>query len=303
MGRAVALGNFDGVHIAHAALIQNMAAYAKENHLESLAYVLEPHPRRILNPKVPLSLLMPTALKEKRLRAAGADRVFLERRGMEILSLSPEEFVDRILIKELDAAFVTAGFNYRFGKGAAGDAALLSALCKERGIACHILEPMEFDGAPISSTRMRRLLEAGEMEAFNAMSLAPYTISGEVQKGKQLGKTLGFPTLNLEIGSELLLPKKGVYISRTEIDGKGYPGVTNLGQNPTVEEARPRAETYLFGFYKEAYGKTAEVQLLAFLRPEQKFEDISALCTQMQKDTEIAKRYFERKDQDAADTH
>ncbi len=303
MGRAVALGNFDGVHIAHAALIQNMAAYAKEHSLESLAYILEPHPRRVLNPDAPVPLLMPASLKEKRVRAAGADRVLFERRGMEILSLSPEEFVDRILVQELGAAFVTAGFNYRFGKGAAGDATLLSALCSARGITCHILAPMEHGGAPISSTRMRHLLEMGEIEAFNAMSFAPYTILGQVQKGKQLGKTLGFPTLNLEMDAELLLPKKGVYISQTKIDEKRYPGVTNLGQNPTVEKARPRAETYLFGFAEEAYGKTAAVELLAFLRPEQKFKDVSALCMQMQKDTEIAKRYFERKDQDAADTY
>lgn len=294
MGTAIALGNFDGVHLAHAALIQRTAAYAKENALTSLVYVFEPHPKTLLCPGAEARLLMTAKTKARRLMEAGIESVHLERRGMEILSLSPEAFVEDILHKELGATYVTAGFNYRFGKKASGDAALLTALCNARGMVCRIMEPMEIDGKSISSTRLRSLLENGEIEAYNALSFAPYTVSGTVRKGKQLGRTIGFPTINIDIPKVLLLPKKGVYISRTYFDGKWYKSVTNIGQNPTVEAAPPRAESHLLQFSGDVYGKEAEVELLAFIRPEQKFQDLATLCKQIEKDITVTKQYFNK---------
>ncbi len=294
MGTAIALGNFDGVHLAHAALIQRAATYAEENGFTSLAYVFEPHPKMLLCPEAEARLLMTAEMKTRRLMEAGIESVHLERRGMEILSLSPEAFVEEILHKELGAAYVTAGFNYRFGKKASGDAELLAALCNARGIVCRIMEPMEIDGESVSSTRLRSLLENGEIAAYNALSFAPYTVSGNVKKGKQLGRTIGFPTINIEMPRELLLPGKGVYISRTYLDGRWYESVTNIGQNPTVEKAVPRAETHLLQFSGEAYGKKAETELLAFIRSERKFENLAALCRQIEKDTAITKQYFKK---------
>ena len=292
MGTAIALGNFDGVHIAHAALIKNTEAYAKENRLTSGAYVFEPHPKQILCPDKDVPLLMTAKMKARRLGEAGAWRVYFEKRGMEILSLSPEAFVKKVLCEELDAAFVAAGFNYRFGAGASGDAEKLMALCRNSGIVCRIMEPMEMEGAPVSSTRLRALLKNGEIETYNTLSFAPYTVSGCIIKGKQLGRTIGFPTVNIEIPKGLLLPKKGVYISRTYLDGRWYDSVTNIGQNPTVEHASPRAESHLLAYVGEAYGKDADIELLAFIRPEQKFESLTALCRQIKMDTETAKQYF-----------
>lgn len=292
MGTAIALGNFDGVHLAHAALVQLAAAYANKNSTKSLAYVFEPHPKLLLAKEANIRLLMTAETKEARLCEAGIDEVYFERRGMEILSLSPEAFVKTVLKKQLDASFVTAGFNYRFGRGASGDAAQLTALCHAHGIECRIMEPMEAEGAPVSSTRLRHLLSEGDIKAYNALSFWPYTVSGTVKKGKQLGGTIGFPTMNIEIDKALLLPKKGVYISRTYLDGSWYESVTNIGKNPTVEEAQPRAESHLLHFSEAAYGKKADIQLLEFVRPEQKFSDLTALCAQIEKDKAQAIQYF-----------
>ena len=296
MGTAIALGNFDGVHTAHRALIEKMLAYAEKENLESIVYVFEPHPRMLLSPLAPPALLMETERKVQRILEIGAQRVVLEKRGMAVLSLSPREFVENILVGELGAKYVTAGFNYRFGKNAEGDAQTLKTLAEEFGITCEIMESISSLGAPVSSTRLRGLLEEGDIKTVNALSFAPYTISGTVTEGKKLGRTIGFPTVNVPISENLLLPKKGVYISETRIFDKVYKSVTNIGNNPTVEKAQPRAESYLLGFSEEAYGEKAEITLLEFIRPEQKFSDVTALCRQIEKDTEEARLYFERKD-------
>ncbi len=302
MGTAIALGNFDGVHNAHRALVEKMLTFAKREALESVVYVFEPHPRTLFFPSVPPRLLMETDLKRRRLLEIGADRVYLETRGMEVLSLSPEAFVEKILVGELHAKYVAAGFNYRFGKNAAGDAELLKTLCTSYGITCEIMDSVSALGAPISSTRLRGLLEEGDVEAVNQLSFAPYTLTGKVQEGKKLGRVLGFPTLNLAISPLLMLPKKGVYISLTRIRNHVYKSVTNIGQNPTVEEATPRAESHLLDFRDTVYGEDAEITLLKFLRPEQKFADADALRRQIQKDKEETRLYFERKDMHAAYT-
>lgn len=296
MGTAIALGNFDGVHNAHRALIEKMLAYAEKENLESIVYIFEPHPRMIFSPLAPPALLMETDQKVRRILEIGADRVALEKRGREVLSLSPREFVEKILVGELGAQYVTAGFNYRFGKNAEGNAETLQTLCSEHGITCEIMESVSMFGAPVSSTRLRGLLEEGDVKTVNALSFAPYTVEGVVTEGKKLGRTIGFPTINVPISENLLLPKKGVYISETRILNKVYKSVTNIGENPTVEKAEPRAESYLLGFAEEAYGAKAEITLLEFLRPEQKFSDITALCRQIEKDTEETRLYFERKD-------
>ncbi len=303
MGTAIALGNFDGVHKAHAKLLENMTAYAARHALESVVYLFSPHPRTLFFPDAPPALLMTTEMKARRLREAGADRVFLEERGMEILSLSPEAFVDRILVGELGARYVVAGFNYRFGKNAEGDAELLVKLCRARGIECEILESVEFEGEPLSSTRLRAFLEEGDVASIRRASFAPYTVCGTVQEGKKLGRILGFPTLNIEIPKELLLPRRGVYISRTRVLGKEYQSITNIGQNPTVEKAMPRAESHLLDFSGEVYGEYAEIALLEFIRPEKKFSSIEELGAQIRQDKEKARQFFERKDHYAADTY
>ena len=165
------------------------------------------------------------------------------------------------------------------------------------------MERVAFEGEPLSSTRLRAFLKEGDVVRIRRASFAPYTIEGTVEEGKKLGRTLGFPTLNIEIPKELLLPRRGVYISRTRVLGKEYESITNIGQNPTVEKARPRAESHLLDFSGEVYGENAEIALLEFIRPEQKFPSVAALIDQIRQDKEKARQFFERKDHYAADTY
>ncbi len=301
MGSAIALGNFDGVHKAHEALIRRMADRARREGLSSCAYVFTPHPRIQLCPSEAPNLLMTDSLKTRRLLEIGIDKVEGETRGMEILSLAPDRFVKQVLVEELDTKYVIAGFNYRFGKDASGDAELLKHLCQKYAITCEIMDSITYGGAPVSSTRIRKLLAEGKIEEVNALSFAPYTLTGRIQEGKKLGREIGFPTINIEIPRTLLVPRKGVYASRVRIGKDVYESVTNIGENPTVEHAVPRAESHLFDFSEEAYGQTAEITLLHFLRPEQQFSDVKALCAQIRRDIEKTRLYFERKDLHAAD--
>jgi len=300
MGSAVALGNFDGVHKAHEALIRKMADRARREGLSSRAYVFTPHPRIQICPSKAPKLLMTDSLKTRRLLEIGIDKVEAETRGMEILSLSPDRFIKQVLVEELDTKYVIAGFNYRFGKNACGDAELLKHLCQRYEITCEIMDSIDYGGAPVSSTRIRKLLSEGKIEEVNALSFAPYTLTGEIQEGKKLGREIGFPTINIEIPRTLLVPRKGVYASWVRIGNHVYESVTNIGKNPTVEHAVPRAESHLFDFSEEAYGQTAEITLLHFLRPEQRFSNVKALCAQIRQDLEKTRLYFERKDLHAA---
>ncbi len=292
MKTAVALGSFDGVHIAHAALIRNAVSYARTHDLLAMAYVFEPHPRLLLRPEKPVELLTTFTEKEALLYRLGIDKVQAERRGEKILQLSPEAFVKEVLAEELQASFVTAGENYRFGKKAAGDALYLKKLCEKAHVRCEIMDTVFFDGQSVSSTRIRQCLSDGEIEMVNRLSFAPYTKCGTVIRGKKLGRKLGFPTLNIAFENGILLPKKGVYISRTTVDGESYCSITNVGENPTVETAKTRMESHLFGYDAEAYGKSVAVTLLSYLRPEIKFASVDALMAQLVQDKEAAIQYF-----------
>lgn len=293
MGTAVALGNFDGVSKAHAGLIQQMVKAAKERGLRAGVYLLEPHPRTQLVPENPIRLITPLPKKIWLIEQLGVDFVEVEKRGKLILELSPEQFVQNILQKELDAKYVMAGFNYRFGKHACGDAALLQSICAKCGIVCEIFPSVTEGGAPISSTRLRNLLSIGDIESVNRFSFAPYSIGGIVKEGKHLGRTIGFPTINIPIEKDVFLPKKGVYISRTRVDGEIYNSITNIGENPTVEHADIRMESHLFDYTGDAYGQKAETTLLKFVRAEQAFRTTEALKAQITADVKTAILYFE----------
>lgn len=292
MDTAVALGNFDGVSKAHAAIIRKTVETAKARGLRSVAYIIEPHPRTQRMPEKPVQLLTPLPRKIALIESLGVDFVHIERRGQAILELSPAAFLKDILIGELQAAFLVAGFNYRFGKNAAGDADLLKTLAEAHGISCEIVPSVLEAGAPQSSTRLRALLEKGDVESVNRMSYAPYAMGGVVEKGKQLGRTLSFPTINIAIKKDVLIPRKGVYISRTKIGGRTYEGITNIGENPTVEHACVRMESHLFDYTGDAYGQYAETTLLQFVRPEMQFASLQKLSAQIAADKETAIIYF-----------
>lgn len=205
---------------------------------------------------------------------------------------TPEEFV-RITLKEMGAAGVACGFNFRFGKGASGDTHTLAALCHQEGIECIVIDPITEDALTVSSTEIRRRLTLGDMEGVSALLGRPWSISGRVAHGRAVGgKILSSPTMNLPITEERLLPPYGVYFTRCVMDGISYPAVTNLGVRPTFGESELLAETHLLGVSGDFYGKSVKLEFLAFRRSEQIFDSPSRLAATIARDISAAKDYF-----------
>lgn len=276
---AVALGNFDGVHAGHAALIALGAARAKERGLPlvALTFLPEtlPHPPALLSGKEE---------REALLLAAGADEVvFLP--FDEVRTMSPEDFVREILIARFDAMLAVTGFNYRFGYRAAGDAALLCRLLREAGRDAAIADAVLYGGAPVSSSRIREALANGEVDAASAMLRRPVSWSLPVLHGKALGRTLGFPTVNQAPPAGHALPRRGVWVSEVNIGGVRYPALTNVGVRPTVDaHGTVDFETWIRGYHGDLYGKTLTVTLKKFLRDERRFSSEEELKKQIEVD-------------------
>ena len=282
-GRArVALGYFDGVHAGHRAVIGSALCGGAGERTVVLTF------RE--SPAAALGLPIPPALTDNARKAAllaqtGADAVIFADFGA-IRGLTPEAFVREVLCERLSVASVSCGYNYRFGRGGAGDTAALRELCAARGIGVTVVPPVSVDGEAVSSTRIRALLAEGEIERANRMLVSPFAVSGTIRSGNHIGTALGFPTMNLPVGEGLCLPRRGVYASRVTVGGRAYSGATNIGVRPTVEEhGEPVCETFLIGYEGgDLYGCEAVCELTRFLRPEQRFESFDALQKQVMSD-------------------
>ena len=213
----------------------------------------------------------------------------------ELRALTPEAFVSEILLDKLGAVAVFAGYNYRFGAKAAGDTDRLRALCAAHGIACGVTPCVELCGAPVSSTRIRALLAAGDVETADVLLGYRYYLRGEVLHGKQLGRTLGMPTVNQRFADGCVTPAHGVYYTTAEIDGRIYPAVSNVGTRPTVSAGDAvDLETHILHYSGDLYGKTVTVRFHAHGRAETKFADVAALRDAVMRDIAAAAAYFER---------
>ncbi|MDO4522669.1 MAG: bifunctional riboflavin kinase/FAD synthetase [Eubacteriales bacterium] len=283
---AVTLGKFDGLHRGHQQLIRRVCGKEQEG-LASMVITIWPDPKA--------NALLTLGEKKERLRELGVswwiDCPFLP----EISHMSPEAFVQEILIERLRAKYIAVGRDFRFGYQRQGDCELLKRLQKKLGFELEIVEKETCNGREISSTYVKEALEQGEMELVQELLGYPYSIQGEVLHGRRIGRTLGMPTTNLIPSVRKLLPPNGVYATKTLWNGKWYPGVTNIGYKPTIGEMFRGVETYLFDFDNDLYGQMIEVQLYGFERPEQKFDSIEILKEQMQRDIEFGKEYFGEK--------
>ncbi len=286
MKKSIILGNFDGVHIAHKKLIES--ACQKGN---STAFIFDKHPSTLLGKSVPV--IMPNSIKKEIIEDLGC-QVHFEPLTSEILATEPESFVRDILCKNFAPDFVFAGYNYTFGKNGAGGADDLKAYGKKYGFSVEIIDEIKFMGKTVSSTLVRELLQNGDIESANKILSKPYRIRAKVTKGKKLGRTLGFPTINTEFEENLVIPAFGVYVSNTIIEGKAYKSITNIGTNPTVENAVPRAESYIFDFSEDLYGKTVDVILLKKLRDEKKFSGKEELMVAVKEDINTAKKFLNK---------
>lgn len=280
---AVALGLFDGVHLGHRAVI-NAALAQKKNGLSSLVFTFEPD--CVLRKAGGTQGYIYTKTEKEILlcEQIGVDEIVsppFER----LCCLSGEEFADEILCRQLRAAHVCCGNDFRFGKNAACGAKELMDFGKRFGFEVEVISPVEYGGSIVSSSRVRELLLKGDITSANELLGFNYFINAEVSNGNHIGRTINFPTINQEFSDGQLIPKFGVYSTLTNVGGKVMPSVTNVGVKPTIEGVRrPLAETHIIGYNGDLYGKNADVCFKSFIRPEMKFASLGELKAQINKD-------------------
>lgn len=292
-GYVVALGNFDGLHKGHMAVINAAKNMAAQTGAEPCICTFIEHPLKELKGQAPPALF-DGGVKEEIFCNTGIKVIRLEFTAVK--DMSPEEFFNEVLIKNLNAKGVCCGFDYNFGAKGAGTPELLEKLCKEAGISFSVSPAMNVDGEPISSTRIRQALSDGNIELANRMLGRPYKFRQRVVDGEKRGRTWGMPTINQPYPEDLVVPRFGVYATRCIIDGIDYYGATNIGVSPTVKVGEPvTAETYILEYDGDLYGKYVDICLLEFLRPEERFESVEELKEQMEKDIEMVRALSERK--------
>lgn len=287
---AVAIGKFDGLHIGHRRLMEEILSFRRKG-LAVCVFTFDPAPSELFGQSDGLEL---TTKEEKRL--------LFERMNVDILiefpmtaetaAIPPEEFVTDILAKRMNTRFIAAGNDLSFGAGGAGNADLLRRLGPALGFRVKTIRKICLDGREVSSTYLRGKVEEGDLVAAEKLMGMPYMVAGRVVEGRHIGRTLGFPTVNIIPGQDKLLPPDGVYYSSVRAGGRTYRALSNIGRNPTVaEEGSMRVESYLYHFNRDIYGEDIEVYLHAFRRPEKRFEDIEALRCQLEEDIVAGERW------------
>lgn len=280
----VMLGKFDGVHLGHQELIKTGVRVAKEKRLSPIVYTFEGKTNECLttdDEKVSI------------FESLGIEHTVFEKFTDEFKSIEPQDFVKDILVGTLRAKHIVVGFNYRFGKGASGDTELLKELCDELGIGLTVIDPFEVNSNIVSSTIIRVLIRNGDVKNASRYLGRNYTVSGETSVGKGLGHTIGFATANISGEFLKVLPKRGVYVTKTHLNGEEYLSMTNVGVNPTVENIdAPKVETHLIDFAGEMYGESIKVEFIDFIRDEKKFDSIDELKSQLECDRKHVIKYF-----------
>ncbi len=289
---AVTLGKFDGLHRGHEKLIRRMLQLAGEG-LETVVFTFDVSPLVKLGNRIRRTLLT-NAERAQILRRQGLDCLIECPFVPEVIHMEPEEFIRRVLVGQLRAARVIVGPDFRFGHDRKGDVQMLAGMGKQYGFQVEILEKETCSGRPISSTWIRESLREGKIELVNDLLGYPYFVQGPVVHGRQLGRTMGLPTINQIPEDGKLLPPFGVYASRTTVGGATYFGISNVGVKPTVEVPFAGVETYLFDCSRDLYGLDACVEFYHFVRPECKFDSVEELREQIQRDAHTGRIYFQK---------
>ncbi len=289
---SVALGNFDGVHVGHAALISRAVEYAHEHGIRSAVWTFADE-SAVLPNKSGARCITSTEEKLALFRELGADYAFLVPFS-RVRDYSPEKFVSEMLIEKCGAVCAVCGFNFRFGRGGAGDSEELSRLMLPRD--CIVVPAVYVDGTLTSSTAVRALIEAGDVEGAAKLLGREFSIEAPVVKGKRLGRTIGIPTINQNFTDGHVIPKNGVYACTVKIGNKDYRGVANVGVRPTIKEDghKINCETHIIGYEGELYGKSVKTSFYRRLRDEMKFESVGALRSQIQRDIKATEEYFSK---------
>lgn len=286
---AVAIGNFDGVHRGHAALLSELHRQAQAINGPAIALTFDPHPIELLRPgQTPPRLTTPED-RTRLLHELGADHVLILRATQELLSLRAADFFTQVIQGHFDAQSLVEGTNFGFGRGREGDVATLARLCEPAGIRLTVVPPVILDSGEVSSSRIRAALTSGNVREAAALLGRPYRLHGLVGHGQHRGQQLGFPTANLD-QLRTLVPGEGVYAVRVPHEGKNWPAAANVGPNPTFGEIARKVEIHLIGFQGDLYGRPLTVDFIERLRDTRPFKSVAELVEQLRHDIEQARR-------------
>lgn len=289
-GAVAAVGNFDGLHLGHRALVAAAREAAAAAGRPSAVLTFEPHPRSYFAPERTMFRLTSEATKLAILARLGLDGVFVRRFDAHLAGLSAEAFVTDLLVRELGLAGVVVGHDFHFGQGREGTPAVMERLCRAHGLTCRIVSPVCADAgaAPVSSSGVRAALSEGDVATANRMLGFRWFVAGEVRHGDKRGRTLGFPTANMALADSCGL-RHGIYAVRMATGEAVVPGVASYGRRPTFDDGAPLLETYLFDWSGDLYGRPVEVEFLGFIRGEERFPSAEALIARMQEDARAAR--------------
>lgn len=283
-GGIVALGNFDGLHLGHQAVVGAAVARARAEGRPALVATFDPHPVRLFRPDASPFRLTTLDQRERLFAAAGADAMVVFGFDAALAALTAEAFVAERLVGMLGVAGVVTGEDFTFGKAKGGNVAVLRELGERRGFSADAVGPVTLDGEPVSSSRIRDCLRAGDPRGAARLLTRPFAIEGVVEHGDKVGRTIGYPTANVAMGN-YLRPAYGIYAVRARLsDGRVMDGAANLGVRPQFEPAKELLEPYFFDFSGDLYGQRIEVELIEYLRPEARFDELDALVRQMDAD-------------------
>jgi len=292
-GSIVALGNFDGFHLGHQAVVSRAVARAFHERRPVIVATFDPHPVKFFKPDVPPFRLTSLDQREALFAHAGADAMLLFEFNEGLRSTSAEDFVGKLLAGTIAAAGVVTGDDFGFGKGRAGNVEVLRTLGAELGLVAEAVAPVIIDGERVSSGRIREALKAGDTGTSTHLLTRDFAIEGVVQRGDARGRELGYPTANLNLG-DYQRPRYGIYAVRVTLeDGSEHPGVASLGVRPTFDPPQELLEAHLFDFDGDLYGQRIEVALHAFIRDERKFDSVDALVAEMRNDEVEARRLLD----------
>jgi riboflavin kinase/FMN adenylyltransferase len=284
------LGNFDGLHRGHRAIVERARAAAAARGGRVVALTFHPHPIAVLAPERATPMIQSLHDRLAGLRGLGVDVVVAQRFTRTFASFAPEAFVEQFLLRSLGLLHVVVGYNVTFGQGRTGTAETLAALGARLGFEVETVGPVTIDGVAVSSSAIRKALGAGDVERGAALLGHAHRLRGRVVTGERRGRTLGFPTANLHVPPRVLVPAHGVYAVRAHLGGAVHPGVLNIGVRPTFGEARRTIEAHLLDWDGDCYGRWLELELVARLRGEQRFDGPDALRAQIAADVANARR-------------
>jgi riboflavin kinase/FMN adenylyltransferase len=289
-GGAVAIGNFDGVHLGHARIVERLISQARRVGGPALVFTFDPHPVRLLRPSEAPPPLTWTDRKAQLLVELGVDSIIAYPTDEKLLQLTDREFFDEIVVGKLAARAMVEGPNFFFGRGRTGTIDVLRKFTAAAGMALEVVEPVVAGGEIVSSSRVRKLLAAGQVDEARGLLTQPYRIRGMVTHGAGRGQRIGFPTANVS-AIDTLLPGRGVYAGAATVQNERWPAAINVGSNPTFGEQALKVEVHLIGFSQSLYGQPLEVDFLSRLRDVRPFSGVKELQDQLKRDVEAAGRY------------